>query len=81
MAGQLAFGQGIHDCLIVNSQYAKDLFSLLNRATPARRIVDYLAEFLDKPKISLAEHPLHLTGRDQAFSAFIARLEGYSFIK
>lgn len=32
--------------LIVNSQYAKDMFVLLNRQTPAQRMVNYLAELL-----------------------------------
>lgn len=32
--------------LIVSSQYAKELFALLNRQTPDRRMVDYLAEML-----------------------------------
>lgn len=32
--------------LIVSSQYAKELFALLNRQTPDRRMVDYLSEML-----------------------------------
>ena len=32
--------------LIVSSQYAKELFALINRQTPDRRMVDYLAEML-----------------------------------
>ena len=32
--------------LIVSSQYAKELFALLNRQTPDRRMVDYLSELL-----------------------------------
>ena len=32
--------------LIVSSQYAKELFALVNRQTPDRRMVDYLAEML-----------------------------------
>ncbi len=32
--------------LIVNSQYAKEMFALINRQTPARRMVDYLSQLL-----------------------------------
>ncbi len=32
--------------IIINSQYAKDIFALMNRQTPARRMVDYLSQLL-----------------------------------
>lgn len=32
--------------ILVSSQYAKDFFALINRQTPARRMVDYLSQLL-----------------------------------
>ena len=50
--------------LIVNSQYAQEMFALLNRQTPARRMVDYLSQLLTERE---AIKEIRLFGLQQPF--------------
>jgi len=50
--------------LIVNSQYAQEMFALINRQTPARRMVDYLSQLLTERE---AIKEIRLFGLQQPF--------------